>query len=37
MDKSLFFVMIAAIAAIAGLIIHAIDRPLAPLLEENKT
>ncbi|MEP6830170.1 MAG: peptide MFS transporter [Rhizomicrobium sp.] len=37
MDKSLFFVMIAAIAAVAGLIIHAIDRPLAPLLEENKT
>ena len=37
MDKALFFVMIAAIAAIAGLIIHAVDRPLAPLLEEKKT
>jgi len=37
MDKALFFVMIAVIAAIAGLIIHAVDRPLAPLLEEKKT
>lgn len=37
MDKALFFVMIAAIAAIAGAVIHAIDRPLAPLLEEKKT
>jgi len=36
MDKALFFVMIAAIAAIAGAVIHAIDRPLAPMLEENK-
>ncbi|HEY4275496.1 MAG TPA: peptide MFS transporter [Rhizomicrobium sp.] len=35
MDKALFFVMIAAIAAVAGLIIHAIDRPLRPLLEEK--
>ena len=37
MDKALFFVMIAVIAAVAGLIIHAVDRPLAPLLEEKKT
>ncbi|MBS0280012.1 MAG: MFS transporter, partial [Proteobacteria bacterium] len=37
MDKALFFVMIAAIAAIAGAIIHAVDRPLAPMLEEKKT
>ncbi len=36
MDKSLFFVMIAAIAAIAGMVIHAIDRPLRPLLEERQ-
>jgi proton-dependent oligopeptide transporter, POT family len=35
MDKSLFFVMIAVIAAVAGLIIHVVDRPLRPLLEEK--
>jgi POT family proton-dependent oligopeptide transporter len=35
MDKALFFMMIAAIAAVAGLIIHAVDRPLRPLLEEK--
>ncbi len=35
MDKSLFFVMIALIAAVAGLAIHAVDRPLRPLLEEK--
>ena len=35
MDKALFFVMIAAIAAFAGLIIWAFDRPLRPFLEER--
>ena len=35
MDKSWFFVMIAAIAVVAGLIIHAFDRPLRPFLEEK--
>ncbi len=35
MDKSTFFIMISAIAAVAGLIIHAFDRPLRPLLEEK--
>ena len=35
MDKSQFFVMIAAVAALAGLIIWALDRPLRPLLEEK--
>jgi POT family proton-dependent oligopeptide transporter len=36
MDKPLFFVMIAAIATLAGAIIHVIDRPLRPLLEEKR-
>lgn len=35
MDKSLFFVMIAALAAIAGVIIQGLDRPLRPFLEEK--
>jgi POT family proton-dependent oligopeptide transporter len=35
MDKAAFFVMIAAIAAVAGLIIRAFDRPLRPFLEEK--
>jgi len=35
MDKSVFFAMIAAIAAVAGLIIWAFDRPLRPYLEEK--
>ena len=33
MDKALFFVMIAAISGLAGLIIWAFDRPLQPMLE----
>lgn len=35
MDKAAFFVMIAGIAAVAGLIIRAFDRPLRPFLEEK--
>jgi len=35
MDKSAFFAMIAAIAAVAGLVIWAFDRPLRPYLEEK--
>ena len=35
MDKGLFFVMIAAIAAAAGLIIWMFDRPLRPFLAEK--
>jgi POT family proton-dependent oligopeptide transporter len=35
MDKALFFVMIAAIAGLAGILIWAFDRPLRPLLEEK--
>jgi proton-dependent oligopeptide transporter, POT family len=35
MDKATFFAMIAAIAAVAGLIIWAFDRPLRPYLEEK--
>jgi POT family proton-dependent oligopeptide transporter len=35
MDKAAFFVMIAAIAAAAGLLIWALDRPLRPYLEEK--
>jgi POT family proton-dependent oligopeptide transporter len=35
MDKAAFFAMIAAIAAVAGLIIWAFDRPLRPYLEEK--
>jgi POT family proton-dependent oligopeptide transporter len=35
MDKAAFFAMIAAIAAVAGLIIWAVDRPLRPYLEEK--
>jgi POT family proton-dependent oligopeptide transporter len=34
MDKSLFFVMIAAIAGMAGLIIWAMEKPLKPYLEK---
>jgi POT family proton-dependent oligopeptide transporter len=35
MDKALFFVVIAVIAAIAGLVIWAFDKPLRPFLEER--
>jgi POT family proton-dependent oligopeptide transporter len=35
MDKAAFFVMIAAIAMVAALIIRALDRPLRPFLEEK--
>ncbi|HEX4272730.1 MAG TPA: peptide MFS transporter, partial [Rhizomicrobium sp.] len=35
MDKAVFFAMIAAISAVAGLIIWAFDRPLRPYLEEK--
>jgi len=35
MDKALFFAMIAAVSAVAGLIIWAFDRPLKPFLEEK--
>jgi POT family proton-dependent oligopeptide transporter len=35
MDKSAFFVMIAALATVAGLIIWAFDRPLRPFLKEK--
>ncbi|HEX4105213.1 MAG TPA: peptide MFS transporter [Rhizomicrobium sp.] len=35
MSKPTFFVMIAAISAIAGLIIWAMERPLRPLLQEK--
>ena len=35
MDKASFFVMIAVIAAAAGFIIRAFDRPLRPFLEEK--
>jgi hypothetical protein len=34
MEKGNFFLMIAAIAAAAGLAIWAFDRPLRPLLKE---
>jgi POT family proton-dependent oligopeptide transporter len=34
MDKGTFFLMIAGIAAAAGLVIWAFDRPLKPFLEE---
>jgi POT family proton-dependent oligopeptide transporter len=36
MSKSTFFLMIAGISAIAGLIIWAMERPLRPLLEEKQ-
>lgn len=35
MSKSAFFLMIAAISAIAGLIIWVMERPLRPLLQEK--
>jgi len=35
MDKAAFFVMIAALATVAGLLIWAFDRPLRPLLQEK--
>jgi hypothetical protein len=34
MDKGYFFLMIAAIAGAAGLVIWAFDRPLKPFLED---
>ena len=34
MDKALFFVMIAGVAALAALIIWLLERPLRPLLKE---
>jgi hypothetical protein len=35
MDKAAFFVMIAALATAAGLLIWAFDRPLRPFLKEK--
>ena len=35
MDKAVFFAMIAAISALAGLVIWALGRPLRPYLEEK--
>ncbi|HEX4178325.1 MAG TPA: hypothetical protein VHY57_07790, partial [Rhizomicrobium sp.] len=35
MDKALFFVMIAGIAALASAMIWAFDRPLRPFLTEK--
>lgn len=35
MDKAAFFVMIAALATMAGLLIWAFDRPLRPFLQEK--
>src|SRR6202000_3086207 len=35
MSKPAFFVMIAAISAVAGLIIWAMERPLRPFLQEK--
>jgi POT family proton-dependent oligopeptide transporter len=35
MDKANFFVMIAALATVAGLMIWAFDRPLRPFLKEK--
>ena len=37
MDKAAFFVMIAVIAAVAGLVIRAFERPLRPFLEEKSS
>jgi POT family proton-dependent oligopeptide transporter len=34
MDKSAFFLMIAGVAALAGLVILAFNRPLRAVLEE---
>jgi POT family proton-dependent oligopeptide transporter len=34
MDKSAFFLMIAGVAAVAGLVILAFDRPLRAALRE---
>jgi proton-dependent oligopeptide transporter, POT family len=34
MDKAVFFLMIAVVAALAGLIVLAFVRPLKPLLRE---
>ncbi len=36
MSKPTFFVMIAAVSAVAGLIIWAMERPLRPLLQEKQ-
>ena len=33
MDKSMFFIMIAGIAMIAGAVILAFDRPLRPIIQ----
>jgi len=35
MDKADFFVMIAVLATVAGLMIWAFDRPLRPFLKEK--
>ena len=37
MDKALFFLMVAGIAALAGAIVWAMDRPLDPFLKEKST
>jgi hypothetical protein len=34
MSKANFFLMIATISAVAGLIVWAFDRPLKPILKE---
>jgi hypothetical protein len=36
MSKPVFFIMIAGVSAIAGLMIWALERPLRPLLEEKQ-
>jgi hypothetical protein len=36
MGKPAFFIMIAGVSAIAGMIIWAMERPLRPLLEEKQ-
>jgi POT family proton-dependent oligopeptide transporter len=36
MDKPAFFMMIAAIAAVAGLAMAAFNKPLKPMLDENR-
>jgi len=36
MSKPAFFIMIAAVSAVAGLIIWAMEKPLRPLLEEKQ-
>jgi POT family proton-dependent oligopeptide transporter len=36
MEKSTFFLMLAAIAAAAGLAMLALNRPLTPMLDEKR-